>query len=69
MCKDDCRLVSISEKYVLSVVEAAALTGIGQNKLEAMLREPGCPFLLLNGNRRLIKRDKFYEFINEVEQI
>lgn len=69
MCKEDYKTIPIGEKFVLSVPEAAALTGIGQNKIDTMLREADCPFLLLNGNRRLIKRDKFIEFINEAKQI
>lgn len=59
--------IPISDKLILTVSEATSLTGIGQNKLEKMLREPDCPFVIKNGNRRLIKRDRFISYINEVD--
>ena len=37
--------VRISEKTTLSIEEAAALSGLGQNYIEQLLRMPDCPFL------------------------
>lgn len=35
------------------------------NKIEAMLREPNCPFVLYVGpNKKLVKRKEFEEFIS-----
>ena len=44
--KDKSRMdVRISEKTTLSIEEAAALSGLGQNYIESLLRMPDCPFL------------------------
>ncbi len=45
--------------------EAAEYSNIGINKIEAMLREPNCPFVLYVGpNKKLVKRKEFEEFIS-----
>ena len=59
------KTVPISEKAVLTVQECAALTGIGQNKLESLLKVPDCPFLLKNGSKKMIIRARFDEYICE----
>ena len=56
--------VPIHQKLTLSVEEAAAYTGIGINKLYSMLNTPNCPFSLYIGNRRLVKRKAFEDYIN-----
>ena len=33
------------------------------NKIDSMLRSPGCPFVLFIGTRRLVKRKEFEEYI------
>ena len=44
--------------------EAAEYSNIGINKIEAMLREPNCPFVLHVGqNKKLVKRKEFEKFI------
>ena len=44
------------EKANLNLEEAAAYFGIGINKLRDMTNDEHCPFVLWNGNKRLIKR-------------
>lgn len=57
--------VPIEHKVALTKYEAAEYSNIGINKIEAMLREPGCPFVLHVGqNKRLVKRKEFEEFIS-----
>ena len=57
--------VPIEHKVALTKYEAAEYSTIGINKIEAMLREPGCPFVLHVGqNKRLVKRKEFEEFIS-----
>lgn len=38
-------------------------SNIGINKLESMVRAPNCPFVLLVGTKKLVKRKEFEEFI------
>lgn len=57
--------VPIWEKSNLTVEEAAAYSGIGQNKLRKMTDIESCPFVLWIGNKRLIKRRIFDDFIEK----
>lgn len=59
----------LSEKLLLSVTEAARYSGIGINRLSAMLNEPNCPFVMRVGRRRLVKREEFERFIKETDHI
>ena len=56
--------VPIWEKANLNLEEAAACFGIGINKLRDMTNENNCPFVLWNGNKRLIKRRAFERFLD-----
>lgn len=55
--------IPIPLKVTLTIKEAAAYTGIGINKLESLLREPGCPFVLFIGTKKLVKREAFEQFL------
>lgn len=55
--------VPINKKLLLTIKEAAAYSDIGINRIDAMLREEGCPFVLLVGAKKLVKRQAFEEFI------
>lgn len=57
--------VPIWEKSNLTVEEAAAYTGIGINKIREMSNGDNCPFVLWVGNKRLIKRRKFDEYVEK----
>ncbi|MDE6364498.1 MAG: helix-turn-helix domain-containing protein [Lachnospiraceae bacterium] len=57
--------VPIWEKSNLTVEEAAAYTGIGINKIREMSNGDNCPFVLWIGNKRLIKRRKFDEYVEK----
>lgn len=48
--------VAITEKAYLNLEEAAAYFGIGVNKLREISNPSDCPFVLWNGNKRMIKR-------------
>jgi excisionase family DNA binding protein len=61
--------VPIWEKYTLSLEEAAAYSGIGRDRIRKMADEPGCKFVVWSGNRRLIKRRLFEEFIDQAYSI
>ena len=56
--------VPIYQKLNLTLKEAAEYSNIGINRLSAMATEPNCSFVLFVGNKRLIKRKAFEEYIN-----
>ncbi len=55
--------VKIAEKPLLTVEEAAEYFNIGVNKIRSMTNDEDCPYVLWSGNRRLIKRIAFEEFL------
>ena len=57
--------VPIQEKLLLTIKEAALYSNIGINRIDAMLREEGCPFVLFIGSRKLVKRREFENYISE----
>ena len=57
--------VPIWEKSNLSLEEAAAYSGIGINKLRELTNEKSCRFVLWVGNKRLIKRRLFDQYIEQ----
>ena len=57
--------IPIWEKSNLTLEEAAAYSGIGVNKLRELTNEEGCEFVLWVGSKRLIKKQKFNEFIEK----
>lgn len=52
-------------KPTLSIEEAVAYTGIGRGKLYELTNPEDCPFVLWIGNRRMIKRKAFDEYIEK----
>lgn len=63
-------ILSISEKYTLSIDEASIYFRIGQKKLyELCSNNPNADFILMNGNRIQIKRKKFEEYIDNASVI
>ncbi len=55
--------IPIWEKSNLTLSEAAAYSGIGINKLRELSDEKRCPFVLFVGTKRLIKRKKLDEYL------
>ena len=53
----------IDRKMLLSIREAAEYSNIGINKIDELLKQPNCPFVLYVGTKKLIKRRAFEEFI------
>ena len=56
--------IPIWEKSNLTLEEAAAYSGIGINKIREISNAKNCDFVLWVGNKRLIKRQRFDQFIN-----
>ena len=57
--------IPIWHKANLTVDEAASYTGIGRDKLRSISNRADCPFVLWIGNKRLLKRKKLEEYINQ----
>lgn len=57
--------VPICQKLNLTIREAAEYSNIGINHISKLLNDPYCPFVLYNGNRKLVKRKEFEEFISK----
>lgn len=58
--------VPIWQKCTLTLEEAAAYSGIGINKLRELTNAENCPFVLWCGNKRLIKRRAFDDFLEDM---
>lgn len=57
--------IPIHLKTTMTIREAAQYSNIGINKIEAMLKQPNCPFVLYIGTRKLVKRKAFEAFIED----
>ena len=61
--------VPIWEKYTLTIEEASKYFRIGENKLRRLAEEnPSAGWVILNGNRIQIKRQKFEKIIDEMKK-
>lgn len=62
--------VPLWEKYTLTVEESAAYFRIGEHKLRKLINgNKSTDYLLWNGNRVQIKREKFEKFVDTLEAI
>ena len=59
----------LNEKFTLSVKEAAAYFGIGIKKMRRLAEEHTSSFAIMSGNRYLIIRTKFEEFLQKSSTI
>ena len=56
-------LLPIDRKMLLSILEAADYSNIGINKIDELLKQPNCPFVLFVGTKKLVKRKAFEAYI------
>lgn len=56
--------IPIYRKMALTIREAAEYSNIGINKIDMMLKQPGCPFVLYIGKSKLVKRKEFGNYIS-----
>ena len=56
-------------KVTLTIKEAAAYSNIGINKIEELLKQPQCDFVLYVGNKKLVKRKEFEQYISKSLEI
>lgn len=58
--------IPIWKRYILTIAEAAVYYHIGENKLRVIVDEHvNADFIIINGNRILIKRERFEAFLDE----
>jgi len=62
--KDEPLAVPLWEKEYLTVEEASALFGIGQNKLRQLSDNDRCDFVLWVGSKRLLRRRALQKFLD-----
>ena len=55
--------LSISEKSLLTLEEAAEYFNIGINRIRTMTNDDACSYVLWIGSKRLIKRKPFEEYL------
>ena len=60
----DSESVPIHLKLTLSIKEASEYSNIGITKIDAMLKQPNCPFVLYVGSKKLVKRKEFEAYIS-----
>ena len=58
------KAIPIWERVTISIEEAAAYSGIGRDKIRSLTEEEDCDYVLWVGKRRMIKRVKFEEYLN-----
>lgn len=56
-------------KLNLTKQEAAAYSNIGINRIEELLKQPTCNFVLYVGNKKLVKRKEFEQFLSKSLEI
>lgn len=56
-------------KMNLTVKEAAVYSNIGINRIEELLKHPQCNFVLYVGNKKLVKRKEFEQYISKSLEI
>lgn len=59
----------IPQKINLTIREAAEYSNIGMNKIDELLKEPGCSFVLYVGTKKLVKREAFEKFLKKEIEI
>ena len=62
-------IVSVAEKYLLTINEAASYFNIGAKKMRRLAEEYTGEFSLYSGNRLLIIRTKFEKFLSETSTV
>lgn len=68
--RDEKRAVPLWEKYALTIDQAAEYFNIGQKKIRSMISiYKDYDWHLMNGERTLIKRKLFEDFLNQTQAI
>ena len=52
-------------KLNMTIKEAAVYSNIGINRIEELLKDPKCNFVLYVGNKKLVKRKEFEQYVSK----
>ena len=63
------KTVPVWERTTITLEEAAAYTGIGVKKLRQMTDDPACEYVMWVGTRRMIKRRKLDEYLDQAYSV
>ena len=62
--------IPVWRRYTMTIEEAAGFYHIGENKLRSIIdMHPNGNFYVMNGNRVLIKRAKFEEYLDQATAV
>jgi len=61
--------VPVWERATITLEEAAAYTGIGVKKLREMTNQPACDYVIWVGSKRMIKRRKLDEYLENAYSV
>lgn len=61
--------ISIKDKPMLTIDEAAVLYNIGQHKLRELTDDDNCNFVLFVGRKKLIKKAVFENYLSKAYSI
>ena len=64
MRSNNANKIPIWEKSNLTIKEASEYSNIGINRIEELLKMPGCSFVLYVGKKKLVKRREFEHFLS-----
>ena len=69
-CSKKCLDIPVWRRYTLTIEEAAGYYHIGEGKLRMLIDEhPNEDFYVMNGNRALIKREKFERYLDQATAV
>ena len=70
VCDKNCFTIPVWRRYTLTIEEAAGYYHIGEGKLRTLIdRSPQEDFYVMNGNRVLIKREKFERYLDQATAV
>lgn len=62
-------VLTLDQKPLLTLKEAAEYTGIGINKLRELSNERNCNYVLFVGRKRMFKREALVKFLEELYSV
>lgn len=62
-------VLTLDQKPLLTLKEAAEYTGIGINKLRELSNERNCNYVLFVGRKRMFKREALVRFLEELYSV
>ena len=66
----NCVEIPLWRRYTMTIEEAARYYHIGEGKLRMLIDEhPNESFYVMNGNRALIKREKFERYLDQATAV